>query len=346
MNWNQMKIGYRSHLNPLFVFMAFLFLPFVLPYTALATEVLIFSMAAIGFDLLLGYTGILIFCQASFFAMGGYITALLIRSFDPNIFTVLFFAGSGAAIVGLFFGYMSTQRTGAYSALLTLAFNELIYFIAYQWKALTGGSDGLGNIPRPDLEIPSLLSVSLFSETRYYFFALFIVILLFLILLKITDSPFGRVLQGIRENEQRASAIGYNVRRYQTAAFVISSAYMGFAGSLFAMFNNFVDVSYAEFHTSAKILMIVLIGGMGTLYGSFFGAAIVVLTSDIANAYWERWPIVLGAMFIIFVLFARGGVLGMIRQLTLRDQNTYTFITMLSANQLLMRFRSSRRDED
>jgi branched-chain amino acid transport system permease protein len=315
-----MKIGYRSDLKPIFLFMAFLFLPFVLPYTALATEILIFSMAAIGFDLLLGYTGILIFCQASFFAIGGYITALLIRSFDPNIFTVLFLAGSGAAILGLFFGYMSTQRTtGAYSALLTLAFNELIFFIAYQWKSLTGGSDGLGNIPRPNLEIPALLDMSLFSETRYYFFALFIVFLSFIILLRITNSPFGRVLEGVRENEERACAIGYNARRYQTAAYVISGAYMGLAGSLFAMFNNFVDVSYAEFHTSAKILMIVLIGGMGTLYGSILGAAIVVLTSDIANAYWERWPIVLGAIFIIFVLFARGGVVGMIRQFTSRD---------------------------
>ena len=319
MNWNQLKSRYQTNLNIIFLLCIFLILPFVLPYTALATEVLIFSMAAMAFDFLLGYTGIMIFCQASFFGTGGYITALLIKNFNPNIFIIMFIASLGAAILGLLFGYMTTQRTGTYSALLTLAFNELIYFIAYQWKTFTGGSDGLGNIPRPNLEIPALLNIGLFSETRYYFFTVFFVILSFIILLKITDSPFGRVLQGIRENEKRAAAIGYNVRLYQTIAFIISAAYMGLAGSLFAMFNNFVDVSYVEFHTSAKILMIVLIGGMGTLYGSILGSGIVVLTSDIANAYWERWPIILGAIFVAFVLFARGGVVGMIKKLNVRD---------------------------
>jgi len=315
MKWDQWRKGFRKNLSVLLTLIIFFILPFILPYTALATEVLIFALATIAFDLLLGYTGIMMFCQASFFGTAAYITGLLIHHFQPNIFVSMGAAIFGAALLALFFGYMSTQRTGTYCVLLTLAFNELIFFIAYQWKTLTGGSDGLRNIPRPHLELPGLLKLSLFSETHFYFFCFFFFILSFIVIRKITESPFGRVLQGIRENEVRAQAIGFNTRLFKLVSFVIGGAFMGLAGSLYAMFMNFVDINYVAFDTSGKIVMMELIGGMGTLLGPILGAGIVTLASDIACAYWERWLLILGAVFVAFVLFARGGVWGIIENL-------------------------------
>jgi len=315
MNWDRWKKFFQKNFSIILLSCVFLILPFVLPYTALATEVLIFALATIAFDLLLGYTGIMMFCQASFFGTGAYVTGLLIHHFQPNIFITMSAAILGAAIVAFLFGYMSTQRVGTYSVLITLALNELTFFIAYQWKTLTGGSDGLRNIPRPHLEIPGLLDISLFSETRFYFFALFFFISSFILIKKITESPFGKILQGIRENETRAQAIGYNTRLFKLVAFIIGGAFMGLAGSLYAMFMNFVDITHVAFDTSGKILMMELIGGMGTLFGPILGAGIVTLASDIACAYWERWLLILGAVFVAFVLFARGGVWGIIEDL-------------------------------
>jgi branched-chain amino acid transport system permease protein len=312
MKWDQWKTIFQKNLSLIFILCIFLILPFVLPYTALATEILIFALATIAFDLLLGYTGIMIFCQASFFGTGAYITGLLIHHYQPNIFLCMGAAILGAAILALCFGYMSTQRAGTYGVLLTLAFNELIFFIAYQWKTLTGGSDGLRDIPRPNLEIPGLLNVNLFSETRFYFFALFFFVFSFILIKKITESPFGKVLQGIRENETRTMAIGFNTRLFKVVAFIIGGIFMGLAGNLYAMFMNFVDINHVAFDTSGKIVMMELIGGMGTLFGPILGAGIVTLASDIACAYWERWLLILGAVFVAFVLFARGGVWGLI----------------------------------
>jgi len=312
MKLDQWKKTFQKNLSILITFFIFLILPFILPYKALATEILIFAMATIAFDLLLGYTGIMMFCQASFFGTGAYITGLLIHHYQPNIFLCMGAAIFGAAILAVLFGYMSTQRAGTYSVLLTLAFNELIFFIAYQWKTLTGGSDGLRDIPRPNLEIPGLLNINLFSEARFYFFCLFFFILSFILIKMITQSPFGKVLQGIRENETRAQAIGYNTRFFKVTAFVIGGMFMGLAGNLYAMFMNFVDINHVAFDTSGKIVMMELIGGMGTLFGPVLGAGIVTLASDIACAYWERWLLILGAVFVAFVLFARGGVWGLI----------------------------------
>ena len=315
MNWGRLKVKFQKNASLVIMVGIFLVLPFILPYRALATEVLIFALATIAFDLLLGYTGIMMFCQASFFGSGAYITGLLIHHFQPNIFLCMGTAVAGVALLALVFGYMGTLRIGSYCVLLTLAFNELIFFIAYQWKTLTGGSDGLRNIPRPSLEIPGLFKVSLLSETRFYFFALFFFILSFVLIRKITESPFGRILQGIRENETRAQAIGYNTQLFKIAAFVIGGSFMGLAGSLYAMFMNFVDINLVAFDTSGKIVMMELIGGMGTLFGPILGAAVVALASDIANAYWDRWLLILGVVFVAFVLFARGGVWGIIENL-------------------------------
>jgi branched-chain amino acid transport system permease protein len=290
-------------------------LPFVLPYTALATEIVIFSLAAVAFDLCLGYTGIMMFCQASFFGTGVYVTALTLIHWVPNIFVAMFLGVFAATILAMIFGFMATRRAGSYMVLLTLAFNELTYFVAYQWKGLTGGDDGLTGVFRPNLEIPRILSINLQPSLNYYYFALVVFLLSFIIIKRITLSPFGRVLQGIRENESRAQSIGYNTRLFKLAAFAVGGMFMGLAGSLYTMYITFAHIHNVAFDTSGSIVLMELIGGMGTLFGPIVGAFLIVVASDVASAYWERWPIILGIVCIVFVLFARGGIWGMIRSL-------------------------------
>jgi branched-chain amino acid transport system permease protein len=184
----------------------------------------------------------------------------------------------------------------------------LIYFIAYQWDDVTGGSDGLTGISRPNLEIPGILSIDLQPQLHYYFFTLLFFLLSFIIIKRITISPFGKILQGIRENEARALSIGYNTRFFKIVVFGITGMFMGLAGSLYAMFIRFAHISNVGIDISANIIIMELMGGMGTLFGPILGAFVFVISADIASAYWDRWLIILGVICIAFVLFARGGI--------------------------------------
>ena len=310
-----MKFIMKSQLSLFVLAAVFAVLPFVLPYTALATEVLIFSLAVIAFDLLLGFTGVMIFCQASFFGTAVYLTALSIIHWKASLFLAIFIGVGGSAVLALVIGYMATLRKGSYAVLLTLAFNELIFFVAYQWRTVTGGDDGLRGIPRPPLEIPSLFRVSLDSEITFYYFVLVFFLLSFFIIKRIIDSPFGKVLVAIRENETRAEAIGFNSRIFKLLSFEVCGIFIGLAGALYVLFMNFAHISNVAFDTSGNIVMMELIGGIGTLFGPILGAFLVVLASEKASAIWARWPLIMGVIFIIFVLFARGGIWGIITSL-------------------------------
>lgn len=283
-------------------------LPVVLPYYALGTEIILFALAAVAFDLCLGYTGIMMFCQASFFGTGVYAAALTLIHFSQNIFVAIAIGCAAATMLALFFGWLASSRSGSYAVLLTLAFNELIYFIAYQWSDVTGGDDGLVGIVRPNIEIPGILSIDIQSSLSFYIFAAIVFLISFIIIQRITLSPFGAVLKGIRENEVRAQAVGYNVRLYKVAVFVLGGFFMGLAGSLYSMHLNFAHIHNVHFDTSGNIVMMVLIGGIGTLIGPLIGAILIIVASEFASTLWDRWLIIQGAVFIIFVLFARGGI--------------------------------------
>lgn len=312
----------REYASTLILAGIFALLPFALPYPALATEIMIFALAAVAFDLCLGYTGIMMFCQASFFGTGVYTTALVLIHVSPNIFFSIFLGVFAATIVSLIIGFMATRRTGSYMVLLTLAFNELIFFIAYQWQSLTGGDDGLTGVPRPNLEIPGILTIDLQPSIHYYYFTFFVFILSFCIIKRLTVSPFGKVLQGIRENEIRAQSLGYNTRLFKLVVFAIGGMFMGLAGTLYAMFITFAHIHNVAFDTSGNIVLMELIGGMGSLFGPIIGAFTIVVASDIASAHWERWPLILGVMCIIFVLFARGGIWGVLQLMAERLRRT------------------------
>jgi branched-chain amino acid transport system permease protein len=285
----------------------FVILPFILPYTALATEIMLFGLAAVAFDLCVGYTGVMMFCQASFFGTAVYVTALSTIHLTNNIFLAMFLGVAASTILATVIGFLISTRSGSYSVLLSLAFNELVYFIAFQWSSVTGGDDGLTGVKRPNINLGAL-EIDIQSANSFYYFALIFFILSFWMIRRITKSPMGKVMMSIRENEERAQAIGYNTHLYKTLSVMVGGLFIGLAGSLYSMYIQFAHIHNVHFETSGNIVMMVLVGGMGTLFGPIVGAFMIVTASDLASAVWDRWMLVMGALFVFFVLFARGGI--------------------------------------
>jgi len=284
-----------------------LIFPFVFPFTELATEILIFSLLAVAFNLMLGYAGLLSFCHAALFASGAYTMGILLVRFDINVFLGMFAAAVVGALIAFIIGWVSIRRHGIYFAMLTLAFNEVIYFTIFELKDLTGGDDGLRGIHRPDVGVGPL-SFSVQEPLSFYFFVLVIVVLSIMVIRRITNSPFGSVFLAVRENEHRAESVGYKIRDYKIVAFVVSGFFSGIAGALFCMHIKYVALSFCHWSLSGEVVMMSLVGGIGYLYGPMVGAGLVTVMQDFFSTIWDRWLLILGAVFVIFVMFFQGGV--------------------------------------
>lgn len=281
--------------------------PFAVHYPVLLTQALIFGLLAAAFNLLLGELGFLSFGQAVFNGLGAYGVGLLLLH-DAHfpllgaLSCAALLGGAGAFVVG----FLSSGGTGVYAVMLTFAFNELAYYLAFQLRDITGGDNGLRGVPRP-----SLLGISLNDAVAYYAFVAVVFLLVFYALLRIIDSPFGHVLRAIRENEARARAIGYDTRRFKVAAFVISGTITGLAGALYALLYGFVPLEAVDFATSTNIVVMGILGGIGSPYGALLGAAIFTFLSDQLSHVWSHWPLVLGVVFCAVVLVLRGGVISL-----------------------------------
>jgi branched-chain amino acid transport system permease protein len=270
---------------------------------AIATEIWIFAIFALGTNLLLGYTGLLSFGQATFFGTAGYVAGYLLKHYGINVFAALG-AGMGVgALSALLVGYLCVQRSGIYFIMLTFALNQLFYFIAYQWTSVTGGEDGMPGIPRP-----AFLGIDFRNPLAYYVFVSVLFLLSLWIMRRIVESPLGKILMAIRENEVRAGAVGYNVPRFKLLAFVIGGAFSGVAGVLYAMLFGIVPLEAISFVASGNVVFATLIGGSGSLYGPVIGAFVFIWLSESVSVIWDRWPLLLGVAFVIVVLFLRGGV--------------------------------------
>jgi branched-chain amino acid transport system permease protein len=281
----------------------FLFLPFMTPYKALASQMLVFAIFAIGYDIAFGYTGLLSFGHAAFFGLGAYGTGLsLIHLSIPAPLAILI-----GVIIGLLIafpiGYLSIRRRGIYFAMVTLAFAQMVYFIAFKWRSLTGGDDGLHGVPRPPLG-----PIHLSSELVLYYFILFFFIVSVILGIRIINSPFGKTLECVRENEDRARSIGYNPTRFKLISFVISAFFAGLAGGLYTLLQNFVPLFTLGLDTSGDIVLMTLIGGMGTLYGPIMGAMALIFLKDLLSTYTNIWPLFLGLLFVVSVMTFRKGV--------------------------------------
>lgn len=273
------------------------------------TQVLIFAIFAMTLDLLLGYSGMVSFGHAAFFGLGAYAVGITGRQLGAQLWLTLPSAVVVAGLAALVIGFFSIRSRGIYFLMLTLAFSQMAYALVYQLTDLTGGSNGLSSIPRPTLD-PLPLE---FSGMRELYFLIAAAALAVLFLLRtIVSSPFGATLQGIRENEPRMRALGYPTARYKLAAFVIAGALAGVGGALYGYYNSFVAPSDLYWTMSGEAIVMVIIGGAGSLGGPALGAALVVILQRLVSSYTERWPILLGLIFILFVIFAPRGIAGLL----------------------------------
>lgn len=317
------RLGKWVAQHPILSFFAFfLIFPFLVPYRALATKVLIYGLYALGFNLLYGYTGLLSFGHAAYFGLGAYGTGLAVArlkvaSLWGGLAIGLLTAGVGAAIIGFF----CLRRRGIYFALLTLAFAQLLYFIGFQLAGVTGGDDGLRGIPTLPVVLPGL-TIPLDSPLALYYFILALVGLAVMGLKRILESPFGAVLQAIRENSDRTSACGYDINRIKHLSFVFSGLFAGLAGSLSAIYLRIVPIENLHWATSGQVVMMTLLGGAGTFFGPFVGAAVFLVLEDILSIFTESWPLVIGLIFIGFVLFLPKGIWGTVAERLLAGRAT------------------------
>lgn len=272
-----------------------------------AAEIWIFSIAAMALNLIFGYTGMLSFGQATFFGLAAYTAGLMMIHWQAPLLIVLAAGTVVGAIAAAAIGYVCIQRVGTYFIMLTFGFNQMLYFIAYKWTAVTGGDDGLPGIPRPPLALGPL-GIKLDSSARYYAFVAVVFVVAFYAMKRIVDSPLGLVFQSIRENPVRAAAVGYDVKRYKWLAFTIAGAFTGLAGVLYSMMFGIVPLEAISWIISGDIVFMVLIGGIGNLYGPLLGAAAFKWLSEAISVVWERWPLILGVALVLVVLFLRGGL--------------------------------------
>lgn len=279
-------------------------------YVDLLTKMLIFALFAMSLDLLLGYTGLPSLGHAAYFGLGAYTVALLSLRVMHN-FWLNTLAGLVAAVVlALGFAPLTLRARGNYFLMITMALAQVIWGIAFGWSSMTGGDDGLPGIARP--LFVGLWSVS--GESSFYYFVLLVCGLAAWLLSVIVRSPFGRALAGIRESEMRMRVLGYNVWAYQYVASVLAAFFAGLAGILFVYHNAYVGPAYLSIRFSAQVLLMVILGGAGTLVGPALGAGIIVMLENFISAVTERWLLILGVIYVVVTLFAPHGLHGLIRQ--------------------------------
>ena len=278
------------------------------------TEILIWGLLAMSSDLLIGYTGMVSFGHSAFFGLGMYgAAAALISVKPPSLWLAIPSGLVAAAAVAAFVAYFSTRLRDIYFAITTLIFSQIFYVIIFTWTELTGGENGL-TFSRPALAIPGLFSVPFTSDTLHWF-VLAVVTLSYLVLRRITQSPFGMVLQSIRENEARTRAIGYPIERYKIVAVMLSGLFAGLAGVLYAIQNRFAAPDFVFFLVSGEVVIFNVIGGIGTLVGPIVGAGFFLLLREgLSRFFTEYYLIPVGAIFVAMVIFMPQGLLGFARR--------------------------------
>ncbi len=288
----------------------------ILVRPVVAAEIWIFAVAAMALNLIFGYTGMLSFGQATFFGVAAYTAGLMMIHWKAGLLVCLLAGIVVGALTAAVIGYFCIQRLGIYFIMLTFCFNQMFFFVAYKWTSVTGGDDGLPGIPRPPLALGPL-SIPLNTSLRYYVFVAVVFLVLFYAMKRIVESPLGLIFQSIRENPSRAAAVGYDVKRFKWIAFTIAGAFTGLAGVLYSMMFGIVPLEVISWVTSGDIVFMVLIGGIGHLYGPLIGAAAFKWLSEAVSVLWERWPLILGVALVLVVLFLRGGLVEALARLRL-----------------------------
>ena len=277
---------------------------------SILTDLLIYGLFAMSLDLIIGYTGMVSFGHAAYFGLGAYGSALVLLNFGQPVPVALLAGALLAGVVAAPVAYLSTRATGIYFAMLTLAFAQLLYTVAYKWRDLTGGSDGIAGVPKTTLFWGG---PSLATPQAFYLLVAACVLLSLLACQALVRSPFGRALMAIRENERRFTSLGRDPRPFKLVVFVIAATFAGLAGALFAPFRGFASPEVMFWVLSGQVLMMVVMGGIGTLVGPVLGAMVFILIQEIASSYTEHWMIFTGVVFVLMVIFLPGGLMGLVR---------------------------------
>jgi branched-chain amino acid transport system permease protein len=280
--------------------------PFIGLYPVFVMKLLCFALFACAFNLLLGFTGLLSFGHAAFFGSAAYITGGFVKSQGWTPELAMLVGALGAGLIGLVVGAVAIRRQGIYFAMITLAIAQMVYFVCLQ-APFTGGEDGLQGVPRGSL----FGKFSLESDTTMYYFVVAIFVLCFLFISRIVHSPFGQVLKMIRENEPRAISLGYQVDRYKLLAFVLSATLAGLAGSMKTLVMGFATLSDVHWSMSGEVILMSLLGGVGTFFGPVLGAGIVIgLQNMLADKVGSWVTVIIGVIFVVCVLAFRKGLVG------------------------------------
>src|SRR5688572_31073214 len=283
---------------------------FVVPEKGLATQILVFGLYATSFNMLLGYAGLLSFGHSTYFGLGAYATGLVMKWWNPHVLVAMAAGIILASVAAAIIGWFCLRRRQVYFSMLTLAFNQMVFFVFQQSRDVTGGDDGLRNIPIADFDVPFVGSIPLeglrYPENRY-FFVLVVVVLSLILIQRIVDSPFGRVLQSIRESEERAKALGYPTDRILLLAFVFAGAFAGLAGALWALLAGFVGLETLGWLWAGDAVLMTIVGGAGSFVGPFIGAAVFqslreYVSRHEALLFGMGWQFYTGTIFVICVL--------------------------------------------
>ncbi len=285
--------------------------PLVMPYQALAVNILIFGLYAVGFNLLLGYTGMLSFGHAAFLGIGSYVAGMGIVHAGLAWWAVIPLAIVASALAGLLIGALAIRTKGIYFSMVTLALGQIVYYAFYKAEAWTGGENGLRGITVKAIEIGGLTIDLLDPVAKYYFMLVFVAAALWFVS-RLLASPFGAVIETVRENEQRAAACGYDVARTKLLVFVLSAAVCGLAGALRALHLSIVPIDSLHYLQSGQAVMMCLLGGMGTFFGPFVGALVFLYLEDVVTHLTPYWMAAVGTVFMVFVLFFPKGIWGSI----------------------------------
>ena len=283
-------------------------LPLLVPtyQTSLATQMLIFAVLGMSIDILAGYAGRTPLGHGAIFGTAAYVAIWFTTTHGGTLWAGLLLGVIAAGVVAMIFAVLAVRTSGVYFLLLTLALGMIVWGVCLRWTAVTGGENGLRGSLRP---------VWLADQTSFYWLVLGVVATITVVLRRILGSPFGLSLKGIRESDSRMRSLGYNSTLHLLIAFVISGLVAGMAGGLYAMFNEYVSPSTVALGQSVRGLLIAVVGGVGTMYGGFIGAIIIVVLENLVSAYTDRWQTVMGLMFVLIMIFAPEGVTGRARDL-------------------------------
>ncbi len=313
------RASYRNWLSVALIWVVLLTVPLWLPaiggYTSLAARILAFGLAAMGLNFLLGFTGVMSFGHAAYFGLGAYGCGLTLKYLADSTPLAILIGALVGTLGGALFGALIVRRKGVYFAMLTIAFGQICYYIAYTWNDFTGGYDGLRGFQRQPIDIGPLVIDIQNKATLFYYFVLAVFAICVGLMALLLRAPFGRTLIAIRENQRRARFLGIPVELHVWLSFTISAFFTSVAGALYALVNNFADPTTLNYVISGDIVIMAVMGGMRSFWGPLIGAAMFVALQDYISSETVNWMSFIGLIFVVVVLFFPRGVLGYLRRL-------------------------------